>query len=240
MTPLGTARRTDRKAGILERFPVAGLTPRWHTPLNAGFQDPQCAGVCWVIQNIHRLEGHRARPRLDESLADTLDAQWRRITRGSGTQRATPTVDGDRVYVVGGTGVLLCLNAATGAVIWRKDYANDYHMEMPTWGITSSLLIDATRAIAIVGGRPDAKVVAFDKMTGKEIWRALESSSEQGYAQPVIVEAGVPQLIIWHPKAVACESATVRVLGTGIQGQYGHDTGDACVQQAALVGLFLL
>jgi outer membrane protein assembly factor BamB len=38
-------------------------------------------------------------------------------------------VDGDRVYVVGGTGVLLCLNAATGAVIWRKDYANDYVLD---------------------------------------------------------------------------------------------------------------
>ena len=113
-------------------------------------------------------------------------------------------MDGDRVYFVGGTGVLLCLNAATGAVIWQKDYAKDYRMEMPGWGITSAPLIDGRRAIAIVGGKPDAKVMAFDKMTGKEIWRALPSASEQGYAQPVILEAGgVRQLIIWHPTAVA-------------------------------------
>ena len=77
-------------------------------------------------------------------------------------------------------------------------------MEMPGWGVTSAALIEGNRVIAIVGGQPDAKVMAFDKMTGKEIWRALPTDSEQGYAQPVIVEAGgIRQLIIWHPTAVA-------------------------------------
>jgi outer membrane protein assembly factor BamB len=89
-------------------------------------------------------------------------------------------------------------------VIWQKDYNRDYEMEMPTWGISSAPVIDGSRVIAMVGGRPDAKVVAFDKTTGKEIWRALESSSEQGYAQPVLMETGgVRQLIIWHPKGIA-------------------------------------
>lgn len=198
------------EAGILERFPAAGLTPRWHTPLNAGFAGPAVAAGRVFVTDFKTSIGLKGTERalaLDEESGKILwTREWPADYKGIGYAygpRATPTVDGDRVYVVGGTGVLLCLNAATGAVIWRKEYANDYHMEMPTWGITSSVLIDATRAIAIVGGRPDAKVVAFDKMTGQEIWRALESSSEQGYAQPVIVEAGVPQLIIWHPKAVA-------------------------------------
>jgi outer membrane protein assembly factor BamB len=67
--------------------------------------------------------------------------------------------------------------------------------------------------IAIVGGQPDAMVMAFDKMTGKEIWRALPSDSEQGYSQPVIFEAGkIRQLIIWHPAAVvALDPATGKV-----------------------------
>ena len=60
------------------------------------------------------------------------------------------------------------------------------------------------RLIALVGGQPDAKVVAFDKMTGKEIWRALSSESELGVAQPIIITAGgTRQLIIWYPGAVA-------------------------------------
>src|SRR5262249_36684879 len=60
------------------------------------------------------------------------------------------------------------------------------------------------RAIAIVGGQPGAKVMAFDKFNGTEVWRALSSETEQGYAQPVITETGgVRQLIIWHPLALA-------------------------------------
>src|SRR5262249_44597042 len=62
---------------------------------------------------------------------------------------------------------------------------------------------DGNRVIVIVGGQPDATVVAFDKRTGKEVRRALPANSEQGYCQPVIVEAGgLRQLIVWHPTAV--------------------------------------
>jgi outer membrane protein assembly factor BamB len=137
------------------------------------------------------------------------DADYQGISYDTGP-RATPTVDGDRVYIVGGSGTLLCLNARTGDVIWRKDYVKDYRMQMPTWGIASAPLVDGDRLIAIVGGQPDAKVIAFDKMTGKEIWRALPSDSEQGYSQPVIVAArGTRQLIIWDPTAVvALDPAT--------------------------------
>ena len=49
---------------------------------------------------------------------------------------------------------------------------------MPPWGIANAPLVDGDRLIAIVGGQPDALVMAFDKMTGKEKWRALSSDSE--------------------------------------------------------------
>jgi outer membrane protein assembly factor BamB len=89
-------------------------------------------------------------------------------------------------------------------VIWRKDYVKDYRTQIPTWGIAGAPLVDAERLIVIAGGQPDAKVMALDKATGNEIWRALPSDSEPGYAQPVIAEAGgVRRLIIWHPQAVA-------------------------------------
>jgi outer membrane protein assembly factor BamB len=98
-------------------------------------------------------------------------------------------------------------------VIWQKDYVKDYGTQMPTWGISSAPLVDGNRLIAIVGGQPDAKVMAFDKMTGKEIWRALLSDSEQGYSQPLIVESGgIRQAIIWYPTAlVALDPATGKV-----------------------------
>ena len=56
--------------------------------------------------------------------------------------RATPTVDGDRVYVVGATGRLFCLNVESGQVIWEKDYVADYDTSVPTWGTVSAPLVD--------------------------------------------------------------------------------------------------
>jgi outer membrane protein assembly factor BamB len=121
--------------------------------------------------------------------------------------RATPTVDGDRVYVAGADGKLFCLNVNDGSIIWKKDYAADYKADHTKWGndwgFASSPLVDGERLICLVGGQPDAKVVAFDKMTGKEIWRALSSETELGVAQPIIITAGgARQLIIWYPGAV--------------------------------------
>ena len=92
----------------------------------------------------------------------------------------------------------------TGAVIWEKDYVSEYGTSVPVWGIVSSPLVDGERLITVVGGEPDALVMAFDKRTGEEIWRAIEVEAEMGYAQPVIYEAGgVRQLIVWHPRALA-------------------------------------
>jgi outer membrane protein assembly factor BamB len=64
--------------------------------------------------------------------------------------------------------------------------------------------VDENRLICVVGGEDGARVVAFDKMTGQEIWRALSSDWEMGYEQPIIIQTGGPrQLIIWQPKAVS-------------------------------------
>ncbi len=200
-----------RESGIMDKFPEKGLTVAWRTPLNSGFSGPAVAAGRVFVTDFKPSAGMKGTERalcLDEKSGKILwtrewDADYKGISYGTGP-RATPTVDGDRVYVVGGTGKLICLDVRSGGVIWQKDYGKDYGMQMPTWGIAGSALVDGDRLIAIVGGQPDAKVMAFDKMTGKEIWRALPSNSEQGYCQPVIFElGGVRQLIIWHPVAVA-------------------------------------
>jgi len=208
------------ESGVLEKFPEKGLTVAWRTPINGGFAGPAVAAGRVFVTDFKKSAGMKGTERalcLDEKSGKIIwtrewDADYRGISYASGP-RATPTVDGERVYIVGGSGILLCLDTRTGNVIWQKDYVKDYGMQMPTWGISGAPLVDGGRLIAIVGGQPDAKVMAFDKMTGKEIWRALPSDSEQGYSQPVIFEAGgIRQLIIWHPTAVvALDPATGKV-----------------------------
>jgi outer membrane protein assembly factor BamB len=208
----GKGRRGDwNESGILDRFPENGLRVAWRAPIGGGYAGPAGAGGSVFITDFRRSVGMTGIERalcLNEKTGKVLwTRQWNADYKGVSYAvgpRATPTVDGERVYIVGGTGAFLCLNSRTGEVIWQKDYAKDYGMQMPTWGIASAPLVDGDRVIAIVGGQPNAKVMAFDKTTGKEIWRALPSDSEQGYGQPVITEnGGLRQLIVWHPEGVA-------------------------------------
>ncbi len=201
--------------GIVDRFPDSGLHVAWRTPLGSGYAGPAVAGgrvfvLDWRQDPDSRtLDGTERVVALDEETGAVLWTHaWRTSYRGLMARyaigpRATPTVDGDRVYAVGATGRLWCLDAGSGAVVWSTDYVAEYDTSVPTWGVTSAPLVDGERLIALVGGEPDALVVAFDKRTGREIWRALEVVGEMGYAQPIIYEAGgARQLIIWHPAAL--------------------------------------
>ena len=204
------------ETGIVERFPESGLQVAWRAPIGSGYAGPAVAdGRVFVLDwqadpDSRTLDGTERALALDEETGAVLwTHEWTTSyqiiqARYAIGPRATPTVDGERVYVVGATGRLWCLDAATGAVVWQKDFIADYDTTVPTWGVTSAPLVDGERLIALVGGEPDALVVAFDKRTGEELWRALEVVGEMGYAQPIIFEAGgARQLIIWHPAALA-------------------------------------
>jgi outer membrane protein assembly factor BamB len=85
-------------------------------------------------------------------------------------------------------------------LVWEKDLARDYQME-DTATISASPLVDRDRLILQVGGKPDACVVAFDKKSGREIWKSLNEPG--GQASPLIIKAGGRrQLIIWTPQSV--------------------------------------
>ena len=201
--------------GIVESFPEGGLKVTWRTPLRSGFAGPAVAGgrvfvLDWMEDPQSRtLDGTERLVALDEQTGEVLwTHEWTTTYRMLMASyavgpRATPTVDGDRVYAVGATGRLWCFDVASGDVLWSKDYIADYDTSVPTWGIASAPLVDGDKLIAVVGGEPDALVVAFDKRTGEELWRAVEVVGEMGYGQPVIYEAGgARQLIVWHAAAL--------------------------------------
>jgi outer membrane protein assembly factor BamB len=200
--------------GILDKFPQSGLKVRWRTPVRGGFSGPAVAGGRVFVMDYQPKEGtSRGIERvqaLDENTGKVLwTREWESDYRGIARSyaigpRATPTVDGARVYVLGAKGALVCLRVEDGEVVWKKDFVADYKTQVPGWGMASAPLVDGNRLIAVAGGENGAKVVAFDKMTGKEIWRALDASSEPGYSAPAIHEAGGRrQLIVWHASAVS-------------------------------------
>ncbi|MBI1784633.1 PQQ-like beta-propeller repeat protein [Candidatus Sumerlaeota bacterium] len=202
--------------GILDKFPAGGLKVEWRKPIGSGYSGPVVAGgrifaMDWRAKpDSKRIEGTERMICLDEKTGETIWTREWPVDYSSQMQsyatgpRATPTVDGERVYAVGAAGNILCLNVKTGEIIWMRDCVKEFGLNMPTWGTASSPLIDDSKVICVTGAEPVGKIMAFDKMTGKEIWRSLPSDSEIGYSQPMIFEAGGKrQLIYWHPKGVA-------------------------------------
>jgi hypothetical protein len=95
--------------------------------------------------------------------------------------RATPTVDGERVYTLGAEGDLSCLDVNTGKRLWSKHFA-DAGAKTPTWGYAAHPLVDGNKLICLTGPAREGKVVtAFDKMTGDVLWTALKAS-DIGYS----------------------------------------------------------
>lgn len=209
------------ETGILDRFSDKGLTVLWRTPVRSGFAGPAVAnGRVFVLDYIEtkRPRGTERALALDEKTGRVLwTREWEVDYRGmqyAYGPRATPTVDADRVYVLGADGKLFCLDVRTGRIVWKKDYVVDFGADPGSWGFywgfASAPLVDGDRLIALVGGRPNAAVVAFDKLTGKEIWRARALDGDLGVGQPIIITAGgARQLIVWLPTSlVSLDPAT--------------------------------
>ncbi len=200
------------ETGIVDALPAEGLKVRWRTPIDPGWSSPVISeGRVFLMDFSRAARGTDVVERavaLDEETGRTLwtrawDADYRTLGAAWEGPRVTPTVDGNRVYVMGATGLFHTLDVETGEVLWTKDLMNDYGAPPPQWGFSSAPLVDGPRLITIVGGDDNARVVAFDKRTGKEVWRALPSDSDIGVPQPIVIEAaGRPQLIIWFPEAI--------------------------------------
>jgi outer membrane protein assembly factor BamB len=208
-----------RETGLLERFPAGGPAIRWRTPIGGGYSGPAVAqGRVFITDRMlapgvrnpsdafgrNSVAGTERVLCLDEASGKVL---WQheypcpyRISYPAGP-RTTPVVSGGKVYTLGAMGDLLCLDLQNGKVVWSKSFPRDFQAAVPLWGFSASPLLDGNRLICLVGG-PGSVAMAFDKDTGKELWRAL-SAREPGYAPPMIYEvAGKRQLIIWHPESV--------------------------------------
>jgi outer membrane protein assembly factor BamB len=211
-----------RETGIIEKFSDGGPTVRWRAKVGPGYSGPAVANGRVYVTDRLLAEGAKNHPEpfpqrpkqgipgVERVLCfNEADGQliWKHeydcpymVSYPLGP-RCTPAVSGDKVYTLGTEGNLICLNTADGKVAWAHELKKEYDVKAPIWGFSAHPVIDGQKVITLVGG--DGSVaVAFDKDTGKELWRAL-SSSEPGYSPPVIYEAnGQRQLIVWHAEGV--------------------------------------
>lgn len=194
-----------RETELVDTLPEQ-LDQVWSAPIAEGYAGPAVAdGRVFVTDRVaeENLE------RVHAFAADTGQPLWTHSYEASYSisypagPRATPTVDEDRVYTIGAVGHLFCLDVASGNMIWKKDFQQDFGTRLPTWGMAGAPLVEGDQLICLVGGADGALVVSFNKHTGEELWRSLDDP-DVGYCQPVILEfGGRRQLIIWHATHVS-------------------------------------
>ena len=107
--------------------------------------------------------------------------------------RSTPTVDGQRLYVTGGDGLVTCHNAADGKIVWKCDMVKEYQGKVGGWRDSESVLILDDLAIVTPGG--EHAIVALDKATGKEVWKASVSATA-GYSSCIVVREQGSTIIV--------------------------------------------
>ncbi|HEU4871648.1 MAG TPA: PQQ-binding-like beta-propeller repeat protein [Pyrinomonadaceae bacterium] len=133
-----------------------------------------------------------------------------RNDRGDGP-RGTPTIDGDRVYALGGNGDLSALDARTGKIVWSKNILQEFGGSNIIWGISESPLVLGNKLLVNAGG-PGASIVALNKANGSVIWKS--QSDKAGYSSAIPVEInGVTQVVFFTgQRAVGLDSKDGRLL----------------------------
>ena len=159
----------------------------WEFPKGTGYSTPAVAGGRLLF--LHRVGNEE----IVECLhPETGSIQWQfryatafedRYGYNNGP-RASPVIDGNRVFTVGAEGKLHCLDVRSGTVIWKRDLRTEYNVPQDFFGTASTPLVEGSRLIVNVGGPGGPCVVGLDAATGRESWRA---GTEWGasYASPV-------------------------------------------------------
>lgn len=203
---------TWSETGLVAEFDQESLKTRWSQPVSAGYSGPTVADGRVYLMDRRTENGQQTERVLcfDSNRGDPIwqheyQADYANVGYGAGP-RASVTIEDGIAYSLGTMGNVCCLDAKTGDVIWQRDLDRDYRVSetrrMPIWGISGSPLIYRENVILHVGGADGACVVALNKRTGEEVWRALDDRAQ--YSSPILVKQnGKDVVVCWTGDSVA-------------------------------------
>jgi outer membrane protein assembly factor BamB len=247
------------ESGLLTEWPEGGPEVLWRAQIGIGFSSVAVAGGRAFTMLAE--EGQEWVAAFD---ARSGEASWRspvgrsRADSQGGGPRATPTVDGGRVFALGAFGNLFALDAATGETIWQHDLRKELGADVPNWGVASSPLVEGGKVIVPGGGGKDRAFLAFDSASGELVWstgRALPA-----YASPIAATiGGIRQIVFfiaaglvgvaeddgrqlwsapWTTSYDVNAATPLFVPKSGLFVSSGYDTGAALLQIVAEEGGF--
>lgn len=199
--PFGTSVSAEK--GIIGPWPASGLKLVWQKPLGTGYGMPAISqGRLFQFDR----DGDRARLRCFDSITGEFfwkfdyPTDYEDYYGYDNGPRCCPVVDGDRVYIFGAEGMLHCLRADHGQLIWKVDTRSTFHVVQNFFGVGSAPVVEEDLLIVQVGGSVKNQdnvgpvkgngsgVVAFDKLTGKVRYKIGDELSS--YSSPVATTIG--------------------------------------------------
>jgi outer membrane protein assembly factor BamB len=183
------------ETGLLKTWPANGPEIAWHfDDLGDGFSSPVFANGKIYISAAENNIGYIYALTLDGKLdwKATYGEEWIENYPGA---RATPSIAGDMLYIYSANGVVTCMNAINGKVIWKKDAIKELAGQNITWGVTETLVIDGDKLFVTVGGTTN-NVVALNRKNGELIWSSKGVGEKPAYCTPLLVKLPARKLLV--------------------------------------------
>jgi len=175
----GTSSETD----LLEKWPTNGPPLVWEKKIGTGYGAPSVLGNRLVFH--HRIG--------DEEIVECLAADsgkplWHYSYPSqfidpygyNNGPRCTPVLTSSFCYTFGAEGKLLCLELATGKLVWQRDTASDFNIPNAFFGVGSTPILEGNLLLVMVGGQPNSGMAAFDAATGKTVWENVGQTNWEG------------------------------------------------------------
>jgi outer membrane protein assembly factor BamB len=199
--------------GLLEEWPPEGPDILWsYEDLEQGFSSAAVSGGSLFTSGMIGEEGYLFKFDLSGNLL------WKKKYGPEFTQswygtRGTPVIDGDKVYLESGMGLLVCMNAADGSLVWSKDLFSDFDGRNITWGVNETPVVDGDIIYATPGGRIN-NIVALNRHTGALIWSSKGLSEQSAYCTPLLVDHYGRKILVTHTAShlIALDAKTGRLL----------------------------
>ncbi len=191
---------TTAEKDLIDSFPKEGPPVVWQHKVGEGFASPSIAGGKLVV--FHRVDDDDVIECLAAATGKPLWKQTYRtdyrdgLGKGDGP-RSTPVISGDKVYTLGSGGQLLCLNMKTGAKVWQKDLLKLYTVPASWFGVGTTPLVEGKLLLVNVGGEGSG-VVAFDKETGKEMWKVTDQAAS--YSSPIAATVNGERCVLFFTR----------------------------------------
>ena len=188
------------ETGLIDKWPSKGPPVLWEKQIGTGYGAPGVLGNRLVFH--HRIGDNEI---VECLAADTGKSLWHFDYPShfidpygyNNGPRSSPVLTSNFCYTFGAEGKLLCLELKTGNPVWQRDTATDFNVPEAFFGVGSTPLVEGGLLVVMVGGQPNAGVVALDLQTGKTVWQSVGQTNwgarlppfekQASYSSPIAV-----------------------------------------------------